>query len=411
MTQRPSTDNSSRGARPGDAEAAAAPTGAASPDARSGDFVLTPVHVPIVEPGANDAPRPPVVARVSDLLVGGEHTTVLFHELVGAERELDDETLLARLRAATGSDGLARLLDEMVARTEAAAREGDAHRVHAFLTTAVHREEESDAHQVRMAIGVALRRLLALPHVRLVATLLPRMPELRDDVCKVLGRAGEEGADAVIEQLVASESTSDRRAYFSMLVRLQAGVPALVHMLGDPRWYVVRNAAELLGEIGAGGAAEALERALGHEDQRVRRAAAIALGRLATPAAGQALRDALRHADPDTRSHAALALAASGWPYAAAALRRALVDEEEGDVQLALVTALGRAGTEDAVDALAELSEPPRGLFRRRGTPLRTAAVNALADADTPRARDVLARLRKDRDRGVREVVERVLKR
>ncbi|HEY0972299.1 MAG TPA: hypothetical protein VGE02_15120, partial [Gemmatimonadales bacterium] len=71
----------------------------------------------------------------------------------------------------------------------------------------------------------------------------------------------------------------------------------------------------------------------------------------------------------------------------------------------------GRAATDDAVDALAELSEPPRGLFRRRGTPLRTAAVRALADSDTPRARDALARLAKDRDPEVREVVERTLRR
>ncbi|HEY0971778.1 MAG TPA: HEAT repeat domain-containing protein, partial [Gemmatimonadales bacterium] len=264
------------------------------------DVVLRPFDAPELgqgQGGAEYASRPAVVVPTSGLLLGGEHTTVLFNDLVEAERDFDDQALIARIGETGSAHELTPLLDEALARAEAATRDGDPIRVNALLVAAVRREEELEklgAHEARLTVGMALRRLLAIPQLRLIATLLPRIPELRDSAYLVLGRAGEEGADAVIEQLVAAESSSDRRAYFNALVHLQAGVPALMHMLGDPRWYVVRNAAELLGELDARGADEALERVMGHADERVRRAAATALGRLATPRAGQVLREALR---------------------------------------------------------------------------------------------------------------------
>lgn len=385
----------------------AAPAGELVVVADRGEVMLTPLFTPVVADGSHVVAERPA----EGYLPAGAHTSARFGEVVGAARDAGDAALIARLREGDSVDELIPLLDEVVVRVEAATRDGDPQRVHAFLAAVVAREEVTTVQEVRIALNLALRALLTVSHLRLVATLLPRMPELRDDLYRVLGRAGEEGADAVIEHLAAAESSSDRRVYFNSLVRLQAGTPALMHMLGDPRWYVVRNAAELLGELDARGADEALERTLAHADERVRRAAATALGRLATARACHALRDALHDADPGVRSHVALALAGSGWPYAVATLRRALADEQDTDVRLALVTALGRAATDDAVDALAELAEAPRGLFRRRTTPIRTAAVRALADADTPRARDVLARLVKDRDPGVRGVAERVLKR
>ena len=68
-------------------------------------------------------------------------------------------------------------------------------------------------------------------------------------------------------------------------MKLPADETVIVHMLGDPRWFVVRNAAELAGDLRLRGTEGALMDALVHDEPRVRRAAAAALGRLASPAA------------------------------------------------------------------------------------------------------------------------------
>ena len=72
------------------------------------------------------------------------------------------------------------------------------------------------------------------------------------------------------------------------------GVPTLIHMLGDARWFVARNAAELLGEMQAREAEPQLTELLRHSDDRVRRAATSALMRLGTSRAMQAIQDALQ---------------------------------------------------------------------------------------------------------------------
>jgi hypothetical protein len=41
----------------------------------------------------------------------------------------------------------------------------------------------------------------------------------------------------------------ERRVYFDALVSLRAGTSTLLHMLGDARWFVARNAVDLLGEM------------------------------------------------------------------------------------------------------------------------------------------------------------------
>ena len=125
----------------------------------------------------------------------------------------------------------------------------------------------------------------------------------------MLARAGEDGADALIEQIAAISGQNERRVYFDALLQLQAGVPTLIHMLGDARWFVARNAAELLGEMQASEAEPQLTELLRHSDDRVRRAATSALMRLGTSRAMQAIQDALKDGAPAMRMQAAAALA------------------------------------------------------------------------------------------------------
>lgn len=351
----------------------------------------------------------------------GRPTPVLGAQIVGAtalihtassvaDQEAYHTDLLDRLAAAERLPEVNRLLEELAARVERATRDGEGDIVRDVMFDVLRREEDCDVHEFRLAFHMCLRRIVTPSHLRTVAQLIPRQPKERDTLLYILGRCGEEGADQVIDLLVAAQSPSDRRAYFETLIRLQAGEAAVLHMLGDQRWYVVRNAAELLGEMGVASAEDALVGVLKHRDDRVQKAALSALCKLNTVRGYHALREALVAPDAGMRAHAASTMAGSSYPYAAATLRRALREEQDPEVQQVMVAALGRLGTEDAVSLLNDVAAPPRSLlFRSRATPLRLAAVRALADAGTAGAQETLTKLARDRDAEVRGVATRAL--
>ncbi len=316
---------------------------------------------------------------------------------------------LAKLDAATSAAMTTRILDELVAIADEAGRDARAPTVADVCWGVLERETRSDDSDQKRAFAMTLRRLSKPTLLRLIATLLPRDRDRAEQYTMVLARAGEDGAEALIEQLTSAKSLSDRRVFFDALVTLHAGVPALMHMLGDPRWYVVRNAADLLGELQATEAETPLTDAVRHDDDRVRRAAAAALAKLGTPRAHHALREALRDNSSQVRMQAALGLATLKQSRQATTLARALDSEADEDVQVAILTSLGRVGTPDAVQKLVKAAEPDGRLFRKKSTAYRVAAVQALVDAKTPEAMAALAGLAADKEREVREIAAKAI--
>ena len=222
----------------------------------------------------------------------------------------------------------------------------------------------------------------------------------------MLARAGEEGADALIEQIAAVAHQRDRRVYFDALLRLKSGVPTLLHMLSDARWFVARNAVDLLGEMQVAEAEQPVSELLRHDDERVRRSATSALMRFGTPRALQAIQQALTDALPQTRMQAAAALVArKDVRTSAPQLLRALDMEKDDEVQEAFLLALGKLATPEAVQRLITASEVKRGLFQKSTTSFRVAAVNALAEARTTDAVVALHALEQDKDSDVRAAV------
>ena len=319
------------------------------------------------------------------------------------------DEILAQLDATRSVNATTRLLDELVTVAENAGREGKSEAVARAFHGVVAREATTKEPDLKRAYVMALRRMSKPTLLRAVAMLLPRRRDELENYMAVLARAGEDGADALIEQLTAAQSLSDRRIYFDCLVRLHAGVPALVHMLGDARWYVARNAADLLGEMQVPEAETPLGELLKHDDDRVRRAATTALAKLGTPKAVQALRNALRDTSPQVRMQAAAGLAARKGVKSAATLAKALDTETDVEVQLMILSALGRVATGEAVAKLAKAAEPEGRLFKKKPPAFRLAAITALGEANTPAARAALDALRNDKDKDVRELAYRVL--
>lgn len=311
----------------------------------------------------------------------------------------------AELDKTTSVNETTTLLESVAAGAEAAFREGDAETLAITMAGIVKRESAATNANLRRAYGMAARRLAKKPMLAAVAVLLASHRELYDDFFPIFARAGDDGAEALIEQLNAAQSLTDRRVYFDSLRKLNAGVQVLIHMLSDSRWYVVRNAADLLGEMSANDAEPKLTELLQHDDDRVRKAAVSALSKMTGAGAVKGLAASLGDGAPGVRMRAAAALGNAKTSAAANALIKHLEREEVAEVQHACLSSLGKIGSGDAIRYLTKAAQPASGLFKKKATAYRVAAVRALGEARTPAAMGALQNLLHDKEKDVREAV------
>ena len=309
------------------------------------------------------------------------------------------------LDATTSVNETTKLVDGVAGAAEAAFREGDSETLGMALAGLVKRETAAGDPNLRRAYGMGVRRLAKKPLLAAIAPLLVSQREMYEDLFAIFARTGDDGAEALIEQLNAAQSLAERRVYFDSLRKLNAGIKVLIHMLGDSRWYVVRNAADLLGEMSANDAEPKLSELLHHEDDRVRKAAVSALSKMTGAGAVKGLSASLEDGAPGVRVRAAAALGASKTSAAASALVKHLEREDVAEVQHACLSSLGKIATGDAIRFLTKAAQPATGLFKKKATAYRVAAVRALGEARTPAAMGALQNLLHDKEKDVREAV------
>lgn len=354
-------------------------------------------------PGIEEPPGPrhPAPAAESQAMM-----QVQLMPALSREASIDD--ILSRLDQAVSSPSVRDMVDDVARVTEDLAARGrwaDSVKVMERMHQIHDRQHEGD---VKRAFLMGIRRLQRPAILQGVALLLPADRELRDSCVSVLRHSGDLGADVLIDKLIGSEVSGERRLYIEALRQCPAAVRSLVHLLDDDRWYVVRNAASLIGELRAVEADRGLAELLSHRESRVRQAAAGALGKLATPRALLALLQCLHDPSPEVRLQSVWAVAASRNPRTVPWIIEALDSEHDGDVQAALISALGAAPTDDGVARLVQAAEAG-GLMVRKPAALRLRAIEALGEAGTPAACQALQRLVADRDREVRAAVEQAV--
>lgn len=223
----------------------------------------------------------------------------------------------------------------------------------------------------------------------------------------VLLALGAEVVSPLVRNLVAATDLSARRAFRDALVELdRVGVPLLEDMIGDERWFVVRNMVGILGEIRSADAVEHFARTVRHHDVRVRRETIIALSKFGGEEAVQQLLVGLADPEASLRAAAALGLGLTKAPTAVATLIKRLGEETDQEAALEIIRALGRIADPRAV---APLSERATGgsLFSRTPTAIRLEAIRALGDIGGDGARAILQRLMRDRNDAVREAALR----
>ncbi|MCU0620729.1 MAG: HEAT repeat domain-containing protein [Gemmatimonadales bacterium] len=301
----------------------------------------------------------------------------------------------------------AQLLDRVVAGADLAARDGNWSAVLDAAAGVCRAEEQVPEGELKRAYHIAIRRMLPFDAVQYIAraTVGPQ----RTDAIAVLRHIGSEASESLLHLLVEANSMDERRALYGALRQVATVSPLFGRLLGHEEWFVIRNVAELCGDLRAEETVPQLARHTGHPDERVRRAVAGALAKIGTPTTVEPLRHLLKDPSPQVRLQAVQGLDGARSKGLAMTLALALEDEGVPDVQRELMLALGRIGSPDAIQALARIAAPGRRLFNRRPQSQRLAAVEALRLANTPPAATALQALLSDDDPEVRGAAQAAL--
>jgi HEAT repeat protein len=373
---------------------------------------VTPTHTPrvsleTIEIVSEDQMRSSI-ARPASRTPAGTMTSPppMFAEFSGPKAGVTVDQLLKALDDATDIGAIENVLTALPPHIAASLEQGRTEQAVAAVHGIARREARTEDGQAKKMIGQALRRMLTPTLTTAVMKQLPGAGDRLADFVVLLSHGGDLAVETLADRLAESEQAKERRAIFSVLVQLKSGVPLFIHMLGDRRWFVVRNAADLLAQMNAPEAEEPLIRALGNADVRARRSVVAALARYQSPKAQGSLRRALLDPAPEVRLAAAGGIGRSKSPEMTTALIEALGREEDADVRRALLGALGRQANEEAVRKLVEAAGP-QSLFRRKSSEFRVAAVRGLREAGTPAALQALKSFADDKDETVREAVKK----
>lgn len=269
----------------------------------------------------------------------------------------------------------------------------------AFEATIKLIRQEADAPNadVRRSYGIALRRILSGD---LLTKLAPRALDdvYAQDVVTIMRRAGTAGTKVLLDRLIEAPTQAERKAYLRALQQIEEGLDVVTSLLSHHEWFVVRNAADLVGELGIAEAVPALGKVVTHHDPRVRLSVGIALAKIGTPVAGQHLRKVFHDEDPKVRLTVVKLLGGKGLGGLAMPLVSAAEGEEDEAIVAEYYRALGRIGTPDAVQALSKAARASgSGFLSRKAGPARLAAVEALGSAGGPVAVEALQALAKSR--------------
>jgi HEAT repeat protein len=299
-------------------------------------------------------------------------------------------------------------LEAVQAGVQKALRENDVTQGLEAIVALIKDEEQATSEDAKRAFAITIRRILTGDTIQRLSPYL--LDEIyHNDMVKIVRRAGSEGTRIVMEQLTAAPTFAERKAYLSALSEIEEGTDVITSMLKHHEWFVVRNAADLVGELQIKESVPLLGQVAEHVDARVRLAVAIALAKIGTPEAVRYLRSPLRDEDRHVRLTVAQQIKGRGLGGLAMVIVAAAETEEDQEVLTEYFRALGRIGTPDAVRVLTEAVQPRGLLSGRKAADRRRAATEGLSLASDPNARTMLKELASDRDKEVRAIARKAL--
>jgi len=274
----------------------------------------------------------------------------------------------------------------------------------------IRQENEAKDPDLERAYGIALRRLLTAEHLKRFAPMV--VDEVyHEDIALVMRRAGKQGTKVLLDLLIDAPSQAERRAYLKALRQVEEGADVIASLLNHHEWFVVRNAADLVGEMRIVEAVPSLAKAAQNDDPRVRRAIGLALARIGSAETALPLRRLVTDPDPQVRLSVVKEVGGRTLSGLAMPLLSAASAEQDPGVLSEYYRALGRIGTPDAVQGLIKAAQDTGKLLSRRPAAPRLAAIEGLGLAGGPAAIAVLKELVQSRTADVRAAAAGALER
>jgi len=181
-----------------------------------------------------------------------------------------------------------------------------------------------------------------------------------------------------------------------------AAIAGLAAAIDDHRWFVQRELAKLLGQIGTPAAVPPLQALLRRTDVRVMHAAVSSLARIDDPAAARAMHMVLKATTGEARAAVIAALVGLKDARVVPMLGRILDDSDpfRDDLSIVLDTldALASFRDDRALAQIAATARRRRWLAWGKTTQLREVSLRTLSRIGTPKAKQTLADLGKTGD-------------
>ena len=317
-------------------------------------------------------------------------TLAAAEEVATSARELPFEDLLKAVEMASDEQEFSRLLHRLIPVVQGNLTEKSAHLVLQTLSFLTHCSEDvATKVEKRKAARQALTQLSTSTLLSFYINLLCARRQFDDHRIawdKITRSLGDPLAKLLLNRLAAEEDPSTRKVLSEALISQgEAALAAIVATLNDDRWSVLRNAAQLLGEIRAAAAIEPLRDLLHHRDLRVRREALRALTRIGGNSVITIIAKILQGDDSELRRQAMLCLGAIKNPAATIPLLiqflqvkdwRFLQLEEKIDA----IRALGEIGSAEALPELMSIVNHRCLFYRSRNNVLRAAALLTIGE-------------------------------
>ncbi len=324
------------------------------------------------------------------------------------EPETPLATAVANIKEQTDPDRLSKGLSAVNVGISKAVRGGRVHEAVDALITVIAYEEKEKRGALHARYGVALQRVLTEEFVQ---TLMPFLLDdlYAKDVGTIISRAGQNGTRVLVTQLVSARTFAERRAMLAAFKHNLLGGDIVVSMLDHHEWYVVRNFADVVGELRISEGVGALGRAVAHADARVRRSAVVALAKIGTPETVRHLTKAIHDSDGTVRLEVVKHVKSRGLASFVMPLLNYAKREEDTEIRHECYRALGRLGTSEAVRALHEAAKAG-GLLARQSMGVRLAAIEGLSAAGGATAQETLKLLLSDKSKIVRDAAKQGLR-
>lgn len=360
-------------------------------------------------------PRPPRVAADLSALGPGamaSESAGMLHFMSAQHQALGEvEELSLRVEGAPDAPAVGNTLSELLGCIDIAAQKEDWKGIlHAVARVVRAEERVAGKEQLTRIYSINLKRMLPRRTLEQLARFLPD-PALKADAMGVMRRMGESATDVLLGLLAAAPTIDERRHYYDALVPTAEGSELVVQTLEHGEWFVIRNVAELCGELRLEAAVPVLARHLGHPDERVKRAAIMALAKIGSSATVEPLRLALRDAAPAVRMQAAMVIDGKRSPALGLRLVSTLDEETVPEVLREVCYAVGRSGSAEGVQALIRMASPGGKVFKKKPVQQRVWAVEGLRLAGGAAAQEALTGLLQDPEKEVREGAQKALRR